>query len=227
MKTPTRRMSLNWIFALSILVGLHRPVGAEFMQPELVPVDRLIKSAEAKLAKNPADANAQYTLARIHYLAFHIKYDQAPAFMRDGDGEPAPQWMLGWGTNEKNLNEKRAVKLKDEAMIDHAAKALKGFNEALVLDPKNGLYALGLASLLEEFSTWKESSKPTSVPVDLNNITLTMLREAYGKALSLALPEDSKLKHQPISGIESLTSHESATALVRLASKADLDEAGK
>lgn len=196
------------------------------MQPQLVPVDRLIKNAEAQLAKNPEDAKAQYTLARIHYLAFHSKHDQAPAFMRGGGGEPAPQWMLGWAANDKNLNEKGAVKLKDEEMIDHAAQALKGFNEALKLDP-NGLYALGLASLLEEFSTWKEAAKPAAVPDDLKNITIAMLREAYGKALALASPKDLNLKNKPVSGIKSLTSYEAATALVRLASMSELDEAGK
>ena len=198
------------------------------MQPQLVPVERLIKNAEAQLAKNPADAKAQCTLARIHYLAFHLKHDHAPAFGRDGGGgETAPQWMLGWTSNVENLNEKGAVKLKDEELIDHASKALKGFNEALKLDPKNGLYALGLASLLEEFSTWMETAKPAAVPDELKNITPAMLREAYGKAMALASPKDLKEKYQPVSGIQSLTSHEAATALMRLSSKSELDETGK
>ena len=228
MKTPTHRLLLIWILALFVLLGLHRPAGAEFMQPELVPVERLIKNAEARLAKNPADAKAQYTLARIHYLAFHIQHNQVPAFMRDGDGgETVPQWMLGWATNEKNLNEKGAVKLKDKEMIDHARKALQSFDAAITLDSKNGLFALGRASLLEEFSTWMDATKPAAVPDELKNITNASLRDAYAKAMTLSLPEDLKEKYQPASGIQSLTSHEAATALVRLAAQSDLDEAGK
>jgi hypothetical protein len=228
MKMPTHRLLMNWIITVSSFLVIHRPAMAEFMPPELVPVDRLIKSAEAQIAKNPADAKAQYTLARIHYLAFHVKHDHAPAFIRGNEGaEPAPQWMLGWVTNDKNMNGKGAIKLKEEEMIDHAQKALKGFSEALKLESKNGLYALGLASLMEEIATWKDEAKPAAMPDGLNNFTPAVLREAYVNAMMLALPADSKQKFQPVSGVQSLASYEAATALVRLAAKGELSEAGQ
>lgn len=74
---------------------------AMFMSPQPTPVDRLIKSAEAYLAKRRDEAKRHYTLARIHYLAFHLKRDQVPTFRYDekADAAPhvAPQWMVGPG----------------------------------------------------------------------------------------------------------------------------------
>ncbi len=226
MKNQSIQKTSVWLLSIFILMALQRPAVAFFSRPELVPVDRLIKNAEARLAKNHQNAEAHYTLARIHYLAFHLKYDHAPAFTRGEDGgEPAPQWMVGRASGENRMDLKGAVKLKTEEIIAHAIKSLHGFDEAMKLDPKNALTVLGRASLLEEFAAWKDAVKLPAVPDDLNHITTAVLRDAYAKAMTLALPEDSKLKHQPISGIESLTYHEAATALVRLAAKGDLTEA--
>lgn len=52
-----------------------------FMAPEEVPVERLLNVAETILAKNRNSADAHYTLARIHYLAFVRQTRTVPAYM--------------------------------------------------------------------------------------------------------------------------------------------------
>jgi hypothetical protein len=68
-----------------------------FLQPELEPVDRLVKNAEANLAAHPGDPAAHYTLARIHYLAFALRINAVPAFPPNSEGmrEPAPDHLVG------------------------------------------------------------------------------------------------------------------------------------
>ena len=192
---------------------------AEFAFPQLVPVKRLVKSGEAYLAKHPEEADAHYTLARIHYLAFAMKLNQVPAYpvVSGGDEKPspAPEWMLGSARDPDTKT--TAMRLAVPELIDHSAKALGGFNEALRLEPKMGLYALGLASLLEEFWRWNDTAKPKELPAELQGITIRRFRDAYAKAFALASVEDSKLKYLPTEGIRGIVAHEAAAALIRLA----------
>ena len=221
MKTPPRS-ALCALLAAAFVLAPCVPALAEFMGPEPAPVDRLLKSAENFLAKNPAKPEAHYTLARIHYLAFHLKRDHVPV-LRFSDKEealprPAPQWMLGWTQPPK-----ASQVLDEKALVEHASKALQGFTEAMRLDPKNGLCQLGIASLLEEFFTWRHERKRGEIPHPLNGITLADARKAYAKALTLSMVEDSKITHKPVSGMPSIVSHEAATALVRLAKNKDAE----
>ena len=211
MKTTTS------LIALFIAV-LTLSATAMFMSPEMVPVDRLVKNAETYLVKHPDEADAHYTLARIHYLAFSMKRDQVPAFTR-GAAEgakprPAPDWMVGWRDPAEAPQGKKPAEPQFAA---HAVAALRSFEKALQIAPKNGLYALGLASLSEEVGKWKESAKPEKLPDSLKNLTLRGTRDAYAKAFALALPSDAKIKEMPLAGVRGLTAHEAAQGLIRLA----------
>ena len=66
-----------------ILVVLHFSAAsgrAKFMSPELVPVDRLVKSAETYLTKHPEDAEAQYTLGVMYLEGKGVVRDEVEAF---------------------------------------------------------------------------------------------------------------------------------------------------
>ena len=223
MKAVLSFVPRSWL-AGSLLIALAATAAAMFVSPEPTPVDRLLQNAEAYLAKHPDKADAHYTLARIHYLAFHLKRDHVPAFRgREQEDKPpriAPQWMVN-GARPK----KESKTLPEKDLTDHAAKALQGFNESLRLDPKNGLFQLGLASLEEEFAAWNNATKIAKLPLELSGITLAKVREAYAKALTLAMVEDSKLTELPLPGIGAIASHEAASALIRLAGGAGLSEA--
>jgi hypothetical protein len=97
---------LGWVCLVAgLLLGLSAPISAMFMAPQPTPIKELLRTSERILAKVPKSAAAHYTLARVHYLAFHLNSDQIPVLrgsVRD-DGLPAvaPQWMLDWGQRDK------------------------------------------------------------------------------------------------------------------------------
>jgi hypothetical protein len=87
-----------------------------FLQPELEPVDRLVKNAEAYAEAHPSDPAAQYTLARIHYLAFALRIDAVPCFPPDNEGQraPAPDHLVGLPAEMGRRN--RAIELAREEL---------------------------------------------------------------------------------------------------------------
>jgi hypothetical protein len=86
---------------VAILFGWTGSTLGLFSPLKPVPIDRLLKSAEAYVAANPDSAEAHYTLARIHYLAFVRSSSEVPAMgekqdFLDANGKPqiAADWML-------------------------------------------------------------------------------------------------------------------------------------
>jgi hypothetical protein len=201
---------------------------AEFVGPQLVPVKRLLKSAEANLAKKPTDAEAHYLVARIRYLAFVMQRDGIPALPNFGNPEATPQviprHMQGW----EPAGEKGAA-LTAAQMKEYAARALPEFEAAMKIAPDNGLYALGQASLLDAVRTWIEKTKPADLPTELQGITVQRVRAAYAGAFRLAIVQDARIKAQPTGGLKDIVAYEAATALVRLGkdTPADLSAAEK
>ena len=220
----------NVLCGIFFFLAFAAVVEAKFVMPQMTPVDRLVKNAEAYLLKHRNEANAHYTLARIHYLAFSSKRNQVPAHEGYGDDKgrffPASQWMVEDGHYEPKTNP--GAKLSDAELIDHAARGARSFKEAVQLDPKNSLYQLGLASLLEEFWRWSERKKPGALPQELRGITVRSVRNAYSKAFALATAKDPKPQEVPVAGVsKSLTGHEAAAGLVRLAQDGSLTAADK
>lgn len=93
--------------ALAGLIGSTQCCGL-FMEPEDVPVERVLATAEAALAKNPKSAQAHYTVARIRYLAFSRGMKTVPAYLPEGAGEELtiPGEYLTWGWVESRRWEK-------------------------------------------------------------------------------------------------------------------------
>lgn len=214
------------IFAV-LLVSLALILSADgkFVMAEMVPVERLVKNAEAYLNKHKDEAEAHYTLARIHYLAFSFNSPNVRAYTRgvekDAMPRPAPRWMAEGIRHDDAERKEVGDTLSKAELIDHAARAARGFREAIRLAPNEGLYQLGLACLLEEVHGWQDVATAEGLPPELQNITVQKYRGAYSKAFALAIGDDSKLKRRPISGVKSLTSYEAASALVRLAEQGE------
>src|SRR5262245_52894197 len=87
-----------------------------FLRPELEPVDRLVKNAETYAESHPSDAAAQYTLARIHYLAFALRIGAVPCFPPNEDGQrtPAPDHLVGLPAEMARRN--RAIEMAREEL---------------------------------------------------------------------------------------------------------------
>jgi hypothetical protein len=200
-----------------------------FLPPKPTPIDRLLKQAEAYIEKYPKDASGKYTLARIHYLAFHLRRDQIPAWDREGERPPgvAPQAILqpfGWDPHSGN-----AATIPNRKLADHALLALRSFNETLQIHPVASPYFqnlkaltfLGRASLEEEFLTWNSKVRLHDLPPELAEITIPKAREDYETALTIAMGPDSRLTHLPLEGLEDIISYEAANGLIRLAAQKD------
>jgi hypothetical protein len=243
--------------AAAICAALAISAEAKFAAPQPVPVDRLVKSAEAWRDAHPEDAGAHYTLARIHYLAFSRGAAEVPAFGTPADGEKPEipgNWQADFGLYEarqrhalelalKDLGERgprvaperasaleeargrRARQLEEQnwrprgelpaqAMFAHAEAAIAGFRAAERIDPKNGLYPLGLGSLAEDFSDWSAGRR--DVPAALRALDHALARTEYLRAFRLATVGDAALPELPVSGIASLVSFEAGNAYVRL-----------
>lgn len=107
-------------------------------------------------------------------------------------------------------------KLPEEVFLSHASQATVNFKEAMKLDPKNGLYRLGLASLYEQYLDYAETSDRAKHSAELARITRQEAIALYLDAYTLSIKADLKLKNIPISGLVSLVGHEAGRAYVRL-----------
>lgn len=258
--TPRDTLRMKRIaLLLPVLAALLAPAHAKFLMPDLVPVERLVKSGESYVAQHPKDASAHYTLGRIRYLAFILQIEMVPTSRNAADGRPSPvsdkligqpltaarrqqaqelaraELGLTAGFPEEEENRKRffqAVsrhegKLRDEnwrppapppaALVAHAEKAAVSFRKAKELNPKDGLYALGLASLLEQFADWNDGAKIADLPPALAGHLPAAARSEYLLAWTLAAPDDARAKNIPLGGLGDLVSYEAGRAFLRLA----------
>jgi hypothetical protein len=244
---------------LAVLTLLISAVQAMFIMPQPAPVAQLVARATAFRDANPDSAEAHYTLARIHYLAFSQGEASVPAISEaneEGKPEIPGDWLLAhrlYEARQKRAEElamrdigetgrrppsekasafdeargKRARQLEEQnwrprgelsaaEMLAHASAAVSGFREAIRLDPRNGLYVLGLASLAEEFAGWASAAKLAKPPIELRGLTLTLARDQYLAAFRLAAAGDASLPEMPLSGAGGLVSHEAGKAYLRV-----------
>jgi hypothetical protein len=243
--------------ATILCVALAISAEAKFAMPQPVPVERLVNAARTWRDAHPDEADAHYTLARIHYLAFSRGTAEVPAMgppVDDAMPRIPGNWLTGFDLYEarqrhalelalKDLGEtgppvppekasaleeargRRARQLEEQnwrprgelaaaQMFAHAEAALAGFRDAERLDPKNGLYPLGLASLAEEFADWAKPRR--DVPANLRTLDHATARAAYLRAYRLAIEGDAVLPELPTSGFAGLVSYEAGNAYVRL-----------
>ena len=92
-------MSLRTTLAAGFSVALlGAQVTAIMMMPDIrkVPVDRLLGNLERVAKENPAGAQPQLNLARLHAMAYALKSDTLPAVnLRSGDKSEIPYYPPG------------------------------------------------------------------------------------------------------------------------------------
>jgi hypothetical protein len=120
------------LFALLFFAFVVR---GEFARPQFAPVDRLIKSAQAYLAAHPAEADAHYTLGRIHYLAFARGAQSIPILREASDGgKPvvASDWAISFELYEARKRRADELALQDigERGPRPSAEKASAFEEA-------------------------------------------------------------------------------------------------
>lgn len=120
--------------ALSLLLVAACALG-EFVPPQFAPVERLVKSTQAYLAGHPTEADAHYTLGRIHYLAFARGAESVPVVREAGEGgKPtvASDWAISFELYEARKQRADELALEDigERGPRPSAEKASAFEEA-------------------------------------------------------------------------------------------------
>ena len=206
-------------------MALAMPAMAIFITPPEIPIERLITNTSAYMGEHPDDAMGPYTVARIHYLALAKRssrfstYEEKgrPPFIEETFGRiarqdnpapvpvPAPAWT-------------------DDQLREHLVAAVENYQKAIRMDPKSGLFHLGLASVAESAATSGIKlipipGQPVSPSVS-NDVLAGQWRELaiaeYFSAYELSGREDTRIRSRPVSGLGSLVSYEAGERFVAM-----------
>jgi hypothetical protein len=104
----------------------------------------------------------------------------------------------------------------EEQLVGHAAAAQWNFYKAIVLDPNNGLYYLGQASLGEQYIEFLRERMPKALPEMVTDIILAGVRDMYFQAYEWAIDEDLSETRLPVEGLQGFIGYEAGKAYVRL-----------
>jgi hypothetical protein len=187
-------MRLNRVLLLttaSLVVWGKFVAWGKFAMPTNAPVERLVSNMAEYVKTHPRDANGYYTLGRIHYLAFALNSPEIPSD-QEMQSSRYPGHPAGQSHDPSAIPEaQRATHLKE------AVRLLK---RALELDPKNGLYELGMACVLEDGQPeWRE-------------VAITHYLAAYRHSIA----EDQTITRKPMHGLHSLVSYEAGSSYLQL-----------
>lgn len=185
-----------------------------------VPVDRVLPRVQAYADQNPKDANAQFVLARIHALAWAADGNQVRLIEAKGD-DALPDFAPY--ASVRVMRTKDA--LPSEAATAHLEKSLASYRKAVELEPKNGLYRLGLAWMMEQkLATPAPSSQPATQPTD-RGAELKAVIDQYLQAYELRFNEDKNKEDRLLAG-DAFVAAEAAECAIRLLKTVDpVDEA--
>src|SRR5262249_7336794 len=133
-------------------------IWGHFAAPNNAPVERLLANVSEYVKSHPRDANGYYTLGRIHYLAFALN----TTILDYWNGEHVPLvWPL---PGRAPADRRHSQGLTEQGRATHLGEALRLMKKSVELEPKNGLYELGLACVYEDGATgasavdWREQA---------------------------------------------------------------------
>jgi hypothetical protein len=142
-------------FILLLGWGLCSPAQALWARPgDPVPVERLIANLKEYVLKHPKEAKGYYTLGRLHSLAFVRGMTKVALYTdRSGKADGLPEFP----SYDSILVKPENGEIKDEEIKKLSAQTYRDFRESIrnyrratELNPKEGLYFLGLGWMLEQ-----------------------------------------------------------------------------
>lgn len=102
-----------------------------------------------------------------------------------------------------------------EAAFVLVTDAITSFKRAIALQPDNGLYHLGLASLYVQYEAYRSRLDAPDEPAELQAISEIDARKHFLAAYLVNVDRDLRVRNQPVDGLQSLVSYEAGRAFVR------------
>lgn len=150
---------LPFLLVLILLLALPlQTLHARYRRPDLVnvPVERLVKNLEEIAAKDKKNAQARLNLARAHAMAYAQRTDTLEALRE----EPERGAWFGYEPEHVPFQVQETEDAdKLQAAKGHLAAAIKEYEAAAKLDPKNLTIALGHAWCLEQAGEKEQAIK--------------------------------------------------------------------
>jgi hypothetical protein len=135
------------IAAFAALAAVATVASAEFMAPVDVPVDRLLANTAAYVRENPGDPQGYYVLARINALAYVLRSGKLPSY-GEGSGTKLPGTDAPYGGRWRDAGVVGGGGPSDGTHAPYLKDSLRNFGKAVAMEPRNGLFRLGLAYIL-------------------------------------------------------------------------------
>src|SRR5262245_50702780 len=185
---PRRRLAASLLAAGALALLLAPTASARYLRPDLdnVPVERLIKNLQKRVADKPEDVKARQNLARAHGMAYAQKSDTIQ--VRKGKDEEGA-WF---GFEPANVPFAAFLKKTDDAdklkaAKEHLQKAIKLYEQVGMVEPTNLTARLGHAWLVDQSGEKEKAVKE------------------YRKVIEDAWAKEKDLKQGPL-GWHSITS---------------------
>ncbi len=222
MKRSTRLKAS--LAALACIAAFASVSPAMFMRPDTVPVDRVVKNAEAYVKEHADDASGHYVLGRAHALAFIRKSEVVAVYMHQQKPGGLPAlvddiFQPGAANNPVPT---------EAQLVDHLQSGVESLQKAVQMQPKDARYHLTLGFLVESGTAMADkvnvlpqadpSAKATEkkdIP-KLSDYWHEQAIAAYWDAYTLAIDKDLKVPHRPLFGLRELVSHEAGNAYLKL-----------
>ena len=212
----------------------------------LVPVWRMPPDDKAELPTVVPDefaAGAEYRARWSEAQRRALEEFKVDSPAKLSDDQRTAFWRRAQAIQQQLQKDKWTPGPVDPADLDqHAQMAVVQFRKAIELDPKNGLYHLGLASILDQYAARAEErhlsledvdpmgpavDRPIEVePGKVLGAWRAAALDQYREAFELTRTADAGLEHQPLTGIQSLVSHSAATGYLKLAERMDYSNDG-
>jgi hypothetical protein len=151
------------------------------------PLSRLIRNLEARVKANFKDAEAAYTLGRLHALGF-VRGDVPVNYVSDHTAKS------GFYPHDRIREVRRSKRAPSPATLAHLRESIRGYSAAVELKPKEGLYQLGLGWMLQQGAEYADTVDwPLGAPGEKRSRIQWVRAAAKSLTIAFDLSEKSDL----------------------------------